>query len=98
MITVTLAIPADHPAFAGHFPGRPIVPGVVLLDLAYQAIVEATRIAPIGLSVAKFHCPAGPGAALQLDIEPSGDVVRFVIREGARKVADGKFLLPESAV
>ena len=31
-------VAADHPALPGHFPGRPIVPGVVILDHVQQAI------------------------------------------------------------
>jgi 3-hydroxyacyl-[acyl-carrier-protein] dehydratase len=38
-IATHIRIPADHPSLAGHFPGHPIVPGVVLLD----AIVAAIR-------------------------------------------------------
>ena len=31
-------IPADHPALPGHFPGQPIVPGVVVLDRVVEVI------------------------------------------------------------
>ena len=36
-----IEIPAAHPAFPGHFPGMPILPGVVLLDEALHAIAAA---------------------------------------------------------
>jgi 3-hydroxyacyl-[acyl-carrier-protein] dehydratase len=36
--TIALAIAADHPAYAGHFPGAPVLPGVVLLDAALRAV------------------------------------------------------------
>lgn len=39
----TLQIAPDHPAFAGHFPGAPIVPGVVLLDAAVHAALQMLR-------------------------------------------------------
>jgi hypothetical protein len=38
---IKLGISIDHPAFAGHFPNSPIVPGVVLLDFALHAIATA---------------------------------------------------------
>lgn len=91
MPQITLAIAADHPAFAGHFPGRPIVPGVVLLDLAQRAIEAGCDMCLTGLSVAKFHRPVGPGEALQLEYELNGANARFEIRCGEHKVADGRF-------
>lgn len=90
MPQVALAIPLDHPAFAGHFPGRPIVPGVVLLDAA-QRIVETQGVALTGIAVAKFHSPAGPGDELALIYDIDGASARFEIRCGARKIADGRF-------
>jgi len=37
-------VPLDHPAFAGHFPDTPILPGVVLIDTELQAITNARGI------------------------------------------------------
>lgn len=99
MAQLSLDIPADHPAFAGHFPGHPVVPGVVLLDLAQLAISAATRIEMAGLAVGKFHSPATPGEPLTIDYEVSGAFIRFEIRHATRKIADGKFIIqPEAAV
>lgn len=52
----------DHPALPGHFPGRPVVPGVVLLDRVTAAAREAFGLGPaIGLPRAKFAAPVMPG-------------------------------------
>lgn len=40
MLTAEFTIAADHPALPGHFPGHPIVPGVVTLDHVAQALLE----------------------------------------------------------
>jgi 3-hydroxymyristoyl/3-hydroxydecanoyl-(acyl carrier protein) dehydratase len=91
---LSLAIPADHPAYAGHFPGRPILPGVVLLDAALHALAVAQGMAAeqglAQLKSAKFHSPVTPGEALILHYSESPNAgFRFEIRSGARSVASG---------
>jgi len=93
-------VPLDHPAFAGHFPGTPILPGVLLLDTALQAIAQASGIAldRCEISSVKFLSPANPGDALliQHEISASG-TIRFDIVAGTRKIASGS-IVPKSPV
>ena len=93
-------VPLDHPAFAGHFPGSPILPGVVLLDTALQAIAETSKI-ELGcceISSAKFLNPAIPGDELVIQhvIAPNGNI-RFEIAAGSRKIASGSIVPKSSA-
>jgi 3-hydroxymyristoyl/3-hydroxydecanoyl-(acyl carrier protein) dehydratase len=54
-------VPHDHPSLAGHFPGRPVVPGVVLLDHVLGALA-AHGSAPIrDLQQVKFLATLLPG-------------------------------------
>lgn len=86
-----LRIAADHPAFAGHFPGRPIVPAVVLLAEALAAIEEATAepARTWSLASAKFLVPVEPGMPLTLAHQPTSTGWRFEIRSGAQLIASG---------
>ena len=85
-------VPVDHPAFAGHFPDNPIVPGVVLLDQAILFAGSLQPATPAGWRVgnAKFLSPVGPGAELlfRLDTRTDGGIA-FVVRAGDRDVASG---------
>lgn len=92
-----LPVPADHPAYAGHFPGRPILPGVVLLDAALHALAARQGMQAMTgqLKSAKFHRPVQPGEPLTLHAAelPTGGF-RFEIRSmdghgGEHDVASG---------
>jgi len=88
-------VPLDHPAFAGHFPGTPILPGVVLLDIALLAIADTCGIAldQCEISTVKFLSPASPGDELEIQHTPSASgAIRFDIVAGARKIASGSIL------
>jgi 3-hydroxymyristoyl/3-hydroxydecanoyl-(acyl carrier protein) dehydratase len=87
-----LDIASDHPAYDGHFPGHPLLPGVVLLAEALAAI-EAHAPAPAQgwvVENAKFLLPVEPGTKLTLshDAATSGGV-RFEIHSSAGLVASG---------
>ena len=93
--SLPLRIAPDHPALAGHFPGFPVVPGVVLLDEALQAIESAEQSdAPPDLlwhiGTVKFHRAVRAGEQLQLEYElqPDGRA-RFELRAADALVASG---------
>lgn len=97
---ITFTIPADHPALPGHFPGHPIVPGVVLLDQAIRRIGAALNrpFDACRLSSAKFLSPAAPGVPLALAFEATASgAIRFTVSVGEREVASGVLAQQEAA-
>jgi 3-hydroxyacyl-[acyl-carrier-protein] dehydratase len=94
--SLRLQIAPEHPALSGHFPGFPVVPGVVLLDEALHAIEiaqQGQRAAPASLwhiGTVKFHRAVRPGEALQLEYEMQPDGrARFELRTADALVASG---------
>ena len=92
MTAVALPIATAHPAFDGHFPGAPVLPGVVLLDEAIRAIELAAggearcwRVASV-----KFLRAVAPGEALALEQERlASGTIRFTILSAGQAVATG---------
>ena len=67
------SIPGAHPCLAGHFPGCPIVPGVLLLEHALAAIEAAHGPLPaLRLPQVKFLQPLLPGEPAQVEFEAVG--------------------------
>ncbi len=100
--THDLHISAEHPAFEGHFPGMPLLPGVLLLDEVLHAVLESGASAtgtPVRWSIptAKFLRPVRPGETLILEHEPlANGSIRFTLRGAGQPVASGT-LVPVSA-
>jgi 3-hydroxyacyl-[acyl-carrier-protein] dehydratase len=89
-----LVFAADHPAFAGHFPGMPIVPGVLLLDAALHALAGHSGRPVAEIAVAKFLRPVGPAQILAMSCECSdAGRGRFTIAYGDQPAATGQLVL-----
>ncbi|MGI4951648.1 MAG: 3-hydroxyacyl-ACP dehydratase FabZ family protein [Janthinobacterium lividum] len=86
----SFTIPPDHPALPGHFPGNPIVPGVVLLDHVAGLVLAARpgrRLA--GFPTIRFARPVRPGDPVAVELQ--GDA--FTARVGATPVLRGTIAL-----
>lgn len=79
-------VPADHPSLPGHFPGRPIVPGVLLLDRVLEALQRRTGRASARVSQVKFVSALRPDETAQAVCRIDGQRVSFrvtALRGGA---------------
>ncbi|WEN15339.1 hydroxymyristoyl-ACP dehydratase [Rhodanobacter sp. AS-Z3] len=88
----SLCIDAGHPALPGHFPGHPLVPGVVLLEQVALALRAWRGQRVARLIEAKFVAPLLPAETATLSLSeaaPSGSRVRFEIRRGDQLLARG---------
>ena len=91
---MTFTVPHAHPALPGHFPGRPVVPGVVVLERVMEAIEAAHG--PLGalrLPQVKFVQPLLPGERADIAIEAvAGDSPRwkFRVTRDAVAIASGE--------
>jgi 3-hydroxymyristoyl/3-hydroxydecanoyl-(acyl carrier protein) dehydratase len=105
-VQMALAVPVDHPVFAGHFPGQPLLPGALVLAEVMEAIQRVpalvTRLgANPTLAAAKFLAPVRPGSTLSIELLPeagTGRGVRFDVRcDGVVAVSGHWVAVQESA-
>ncbi len=89
----TFRVPAQHPALAGHFPGNPIVPGVMVLDAVIAAAEQwlGAGLAVHRLSFAKFLTPLKPDETAHIDLALRASRLDFSVSHGATAIAKGAF-------
>ena len=101
MIERVVAIPADHPCLPGHFPGRPIVPAVLILDEVRALMADHSP----GQSLASIdHCKFQdfvlPDRPFRIALEPrAGSAVDFTCTalDDGHLLAKGRLRLKPSS-
>jgi len=94
-VSTPLRIDADHPCLPGHFPGRPIVPGVVLLERVIAAIEAAHGpLPPLALPQVKFVQPLLPDEDARIELDGEAPRWRFRVLRGEALLASGEVALP----
>jgi 3-hydroxymyristoyl/3-hydroxydecanoyl-(acyl carrier protein) dehydratase len=96
----TVSIGHDHPSLAGHFPGHPIVPGVVLLGEVIETLRRSSAALSVtGLPMVKFSSPLKPGEAVTIHVDQDeAALASFSCRVGTRLIASGVIELASGAV
>jgi 3-hydroxyacyl-[acyl-carrier-protein] dehydratase len=87
-------IRADHPSLPGHFPGAPLVPGVVILDEVVAALGEWQQNSQLsGLRSVKFLAPLKPQQPFTISLSATSEnagEISFCCRVEERVIVQGR--------
>ena len=87
-------IRADHPTLPGHFPGAPLVPGVVILDEVLATLIEWRQDSQLtGIRMVKFLAPLQPEQAFTISLSVRNEhaaEVHFCCRAEDRVIVEGQ--------
>ncbi|PYJ21301.1 MAG: hydroxymyristoyl-ACP dehydratase [Verrucomicrobia bacterium] len=91
---VRRVIRTSHPSLPGHFPGTPLVPGVVILDEMFAALLEWRKDCQLtGIRTVKFLVPLKPEQPFTICFSASRDrpgEVNFCCRVEDRIIVEGR--------
>lgn len=85
-------IPADHASIAGHFPGNPVVPGVVILDEVLDVLQHwQPDIQVTGFVSVKFLSVLMPGHEFRISLDDvQKSKLKFSCASDAGLIATGQ--------
>lgn len=88
-------IAPDHPCLPGHFPGHPLVPGVVVLEqvLRAAAATSGRPLAALRLPQVKFLAPLYPGQLATLALDGQAPRWKFSVSHAGRVLVRGELVL-----
>ncbi len=96
-VQLSLQVPPDLLYFNGHFPGAPILPGVVQTDWALALGRRHFALPPrfLGVNALKFQRVITPGMTVMLDLQYDADkaTLAFRLHSAGGQHASGRFLL-----
>lgn len=94
-------ISADHPTLPGHFPGAPLVPGVVILDEVLAALIEWRQDSQVtGIRMVKFLAPLQPEQVFTISLSRKDEhsaEINFSCRAEERVIVEGRLEVARGA-